>query len=172
MKKFLSNNSAFSLLEVLIALSILAITITAILGTQSGHLRLSQRGEYMSTAVMLAREKLADTELNYRYGNLPNDDVEEIKKIEEQPFGEEYPGFGYELTIKKVEIPIPKGIFGGDDTENGNQQLANSSGYISQILSQAIREVRLKILWESAAGEDQIEIVTHLVDLNANVGIQ
>ena len=161
--------SGFSLLEVLMAIAILAVSFTVLLGTQSNHILLSERAEFMSTAVMLAREKMTDTELEYRYDGLPRNDLEEIKPISDQPFGEEFPEFGYELTIRSVTIPIPTPP---SDDQTDTSLIANSSAMISRFLSQAMREVRLVVFWESAVGRDQIEVVTHLVDLNTNVGLQ
>src|SRR5580765_3043420 len=95
----------FSLLEVLIALSIMVIAFTTLIGTQRGHVQLSTRGKMMTTAVMLARQKLTDAELQIRTNGLPLNDMDERKKIAEHPFGDDFPEFGYEYTVKKVQIP-------------------------------------------------------------------
>ena len=161
------SEGAFTLLEVLVALAIMVVSFTTLLGTQNGHMLLSERGERMSTAVMLARQKLADVELAYRTSGLPSSDLDETHASSEKPFGEDYADFGYTLSVHRVLIPIPAKLF---EAQPNGQALAQSSGMISNFLSQAIREVRLKITWESSAGPDQMEIVTHLVDLNATIG--
>lgn len=162
-------SSGFTLLEVLISLAILVISFTVLLGTQSNYILLSERAKYMSTAVMLAREKLTDTEIYYRYNGLPRNDFEEKKPANKNPFGEDFPDYGYELSIRSITIPIPSVP---TEDEEAQAMITNSAAMISRFLSQAMREIRVVVFWESAVGRDQIEVVTHLVDLNTNVGIQ
>lgn len=182
-KIFRRAASGFSLIEVMIALAIMVVAFTVLLGTQNGHLMLSERGEYISRGVVLARTKMSDLEVQYRGGSLPLNDLDENKKPSDKPFGDEYPEYGYHLTIKKVRIPLPASLFQAANSQNTNtggptavnnnaSSLAGSASAIGEFLSQAVREVRLSVYWESPAGQDQIEIVTHFVDLNASFGVQ
>jgi len=54
------RTNGFTLLEVMIAISILAIALTVLLGNQGQSLRLAEESRFAFTASLLMREKLAE----------------------------------------------------------------------------------------------------------------
>jgi len=56
-------NSGFTLLEVLVALTVLAVALVGLLGLHNRNLILTSRAERLSTATLLAREMLTRTQL-------------------------------------------------------------------------------------------------------------
>jgi general secretion pathway protein I len=82
-----ARTAGFTLLEVMVALAILAIGLSAILGSQQQSVFTAQAADFMFTAATLADEKMAEIE---RAGN--------------EPFGgtgafEEHPGYTWELIV-------------------------------------------------------------------------
>jgi len=59
----MDNERGFTLMEVLIALSILALALPILLGLRNFDLDLHARAKELTTATILAQEKLAETEL-------------------------------------------------------------------------------------------------------------
>src|SRR5262249_40420277 len=53
----------FTLLEVLVALAVLAVALVSLLGLQNRNLLLTMQAERLSTATLLAREMLTRTQL-------------------------------------------------------------------------------------------------------------
>lgn len=85
--------SGFTLLEVMIALAILAVAVTALFGSQSGSLSLMIEGKFNTTAALLAQDKLAQ----YRAG------VEQVMDGEGD-YGGSYSGFSWKTQVQDAEI--------------------------------------------------------------------
>ena len=57
------NSQGFTLLEVLVALAVLAVALVSLLGLQNRNLLLSMQAERLSTGTLLVREMLTRTQL-------------------------------------------------------------------------------------------------------------
>lgn len=88
-----NSSRGFTLLEVMVALAILAIAITALFGSQSRSLSLAIEGKFNGSASLLAQEKLAE----YASG------IEEL--VDGQgDFGEGFSGFTWKTEVRDAEI--------------------------------------------------------------------
>jgi general secretion pathway protein I len=93
-KRIFQERRAFTLLEVMIALAILSLVAVAFLRTQAGNLHLLDESNQISTATLLAREKMAELETI----GFP-----EPGKIAGSG-GETFPQFRWEQIISPTEI--------------------------------------------------------------------
>ena len=62
-KSKVQSPSGFTLLEVLVALAVLAVALVSLLGLQNRNLLLTMQAERLSTATLLVREMLTRTQL-------------------------------------------------------------------------------------------------------------
>ena len=85
---YLYNSSAFTLLEVMIAIAILAITLATLYGSQARSLSYATEARFNFVAPELATAKLAELQSGVR--NLINDSGD---------FGEDFPGYTWSLEI-------------------------------------------------------------------------
>jgi len=83
----------FTLLEVMIAVAIIAIAFMAVLGSQSQGLSLSGESRFNRTAALLAQGKMAEIEAVKDRGDLNSDSGD---------FGEEFPGYTWQLSVNEV----------------------------------------------------------------------
>lgn len=95
----------FTLLEVLVAIAILAISLTTIYGSQARSLALASEAQFRITASFLAGMKLA--ELESGTAGLVNDDGE---------FGDDYPGYSWKTTVENAVLQDIK-EFSGIETD-------------------------------------------------------
>jgi len=83
------RNSGFTLLEVMIALAIIAMVLVTVLASQSQSLSLAGEAKFNTTAALLAQSKLAEIEAE-NPENLASDSGD---------FGENFPGYHWDLTV-------------------------------------------------------------------------
>ncbi len=125
------NQSGATLLEVMVALAILATAYVALMETQSGSIRLSTYGKQISIASFLAQSKLEEIEEKLLREGFPNMDEEEEDDFEELG----YPGFKWRLVIRKVELPLGEAfehmltsMFSDDESKDSDAPRKNPGG--------------------------------------------
>jgi len=160
-------SSGFSLLEVMIAVAILAVSLMAIFNLQSTSLMGSARSQKISIATQLAREKMAriliDLDAGMVKGEFP-DAKEDSGTFEEEKF----PDYSWKLSVKKVEIPAPSASAGSSAQEGSSDIMGKVFEMVSKQLSESSREVKLTIGWteeESDEEETGIVLTTHIVKM-------
>lgn len=87
----------FTLLEVLIALAIMAGVILTVISSFNYHLSVVSRDREETIAVLLARTKLDDPAFN-------------AKQAGKGTFAPDWPGIAWETVIKPAEIPGTAGL--------------------------------------------------------------
>ena len=93
MLRFPGNAGAFTLLEVMIAISILAITLVTLFGSQSRSLSYATEAQFNIVAPMLASLKLAEVERGMVA--MEND---------EGDFGADFPGYSWKMTVRVASL--------------------------------------------------------------------
>jgi len=96
---FVDNCSAFTLLEVMVAVSIIAIALVALFGSQSRSLSHAAETQFNIIAPMLAEEKLAELESS---SSAPNND--------EGGFGDDFPGYRFKVETENASFDSPEDL--------------------------------------------------------------
>lgn len=128
------NEQGFSLLEVLLAVAILAIALPVLLGLRNFDLELQSRSMELTTATLLAQEKLLETELS---GSFP---------IGESTGDFQPPAPGVQSSI----------------TETNRAAGYRWKRSIMPTPLELIREVRIQISWPRGAQDDTLEVSTYV----------
>jgi general secretion pathway protein I len=134
----MGNERGFTLLEVLIALGILAIALPILLGLRNFDLDLHARAKEITTATILAQEKLTESEL----GPL-------------LPFGE----IGGEF------LPTP---LGSQPTAAITNRPSNYrwKRIVSPTPLPIVREVKVQVIWPRGATDEMVEVSTYVFAAN------
>ena len=90
----------FTLLEVMVAIGIIAIALTAVLGSQSQGVSLASEAKFTTTGAFLARGKMAEIEVEDPH-DLTSDSGD---------FGENFPGYRWVLSVNDVTFDEPEGV--------------------------------------------------------------
>ncbi len=86
------KSSGFTLLEVMIAVAIIAIALVAALGSQSQSVSLASEAKFATTVAFLAQGKMAELEVQ---------DTEGLNS-DSGDFGEDYPGYRWESEVSDI----------------------------------------------------------------------
>ncbi|MBK8479979.1 MAG: prepilin-type N-terminal cleavage/methylation domain-containing protein [Proteobacteria bacterium] len=173
-----AESSGFTLVEVMVALAILALALTVVAEAQQAGMRRTLRAQFVTTATMLAREKMIDVEERlYEKG------FSQFEEEQEGDFeGEGLERFRYRVTIDKVELPSGldaqalAGALGGREgsegsaggaggaTAIGGQLLGGQLELFRTVLEQSIRRVSLQVLWREGRSEQQVQVDAYFTD--------
>lgn len=154
----IQSQKGFSLIEILIAVGILASAVVVIVGGVTKALSIQVSDEERLQAVTLANNKMVelthqiDTDL--QMGKFPDD--EEKNDV----FAEPFQSYEWRYTIKKVEIPLAS-------SSGENAMIQGTMKNIVTELSKAVREIKLTVSWNSKSDDLKKEVVltTHVVNL-------
>ena len=88
------NISGFTLLEVMLAMAILAIALVAVFQSQSQSISMANKSRFATTASLLAQSKMAEIEAM---------DLEDISS-DSGDFGEDFPDYSWRVDVTETEI--------------------------------------------------------------------
>jgi len=95
-----TSGKGFTLLEVMIAMAILAIALVAVFQSQSQSISMAGNARFLTTASLLAQSKMAEMEAI---------DMRNIKS-EAGDFGRDFPDYGWRMIVKGTDIDTVKKI--------------------------------------------------------------
>lgn len=94
------GNNGFTFIEVMVALVIIAIALTSVLGMQSQSVSLAGEARFYTTASLLAQGKMAEIEVK---------DLETFSS-DSGDFGEELPGYTWRVEVRDVYFDHPENV--------------------------------------------------------------
>lgn len=113
----LQKNAGFTLLEVMIAMAILAIALVAVFQMQSQSISMASESRFMTTASFLAQIKMADIEAGASLAN----------SSQKGDFAPEYPEYAWATQVTDTQIAklkrIEVNVFNKVLTRGGAYQL-------------------------------------------------
>lgn len=93
---FAIGHRGFTLLEVMIALAVLAIALTAVFQNQSQSISMESQTHFLTTASLLAQAKMAEIETV---------DLDAISS-QQGDYGEDFPDYEWRISIEDTEIEL------------------------------------------------------------------
>lgn len=137
----MDNERGFTLLEVLIALGILALALPILLGLRNWDLDLHARANELTTATILAQEKLTETEAGALF-----------------PLGETGGEF--------LSTPL-----GSQATAEQTNRPSNYrwKKIVSATPLPIVREVKIQVLWPRGTTEEVLEVSTYVFATGSTV---
>jgi len=169
------GNGGFTLLEVMAAVAILALTLVVLLNIITGNVRATSHSHMITTATLLARGKMVSMEDTIIEKGFQDLDEKEDGTFEEDGF----PAFSWEALIEKIELPSDVGAkvqqSAGEATQKKDpmQALTGMVGglmgaFLEPIrvgLEESVRRVTLRVFWnEHGRPEQSVDVVTYVTD--------
>lgn len=121
------NSDGFSLLEVLIAVTLFAFFVTAYLTSQGYNVDDSKLSEEQLTLQQLAEQKINELIINPPKFNNVTQNFKETKTFEEKEFS----GYEYTIELKKLTIPDFAQLFSQKDAASSEGQGAYEGNYFN-----------------------------------------
>jgi general secretion pathway protein I len=175
------RESGFSLLEVMVAIAIMAISLTVIVRITSMNVRAAAHSRMITAATLLARSKLAAVEDDVISLGFTDSDQEDAGD-----FGDEgFPKYRWESLIERVELPTDLATQAQQAASDKTQEaqtgpstnpLAAMSGMMGGLMStliepvriglqESVRRVTVRVKWQELGRDEQtFEVVTYMTD--------
>ncbi|MBI2606258.1 MAG: prepilin-type N-terminal cleavage/methylation domain-containing protein [Deltaproteobacteria bacterium] len=157
-------SKGFTLLEVMIAITIMTIAFAAILTSQSGAITLTTKTKELNMSAWLARNIMIDSE--HLFEGKP---FSELPKEESQAFPAPFERYKWTREIREIQLPEFSFSKGEEGVPEAVRILAK---VVTKFLNGAIRELVVTVTWKRGEGEYKVQLSTYLVDLNAAFDFQ
>ena len=170
-----SGAAGFTLLEVMAAVAILALTLVVLLSIITNNARATAHARMMTTATFLARGKIVSLE-----DHLIEKGFQDADELDDGTFQEEgFPDFSWSVAIEKIRLPADvaqkaqQGAGAAATNKDPMQALTGMVGglmgaFIEPVrvgLEESVRRVTLKVFWiERRRPEQSVEVVTFMTD--------
>jgi len=177
------STAGYTLLEVLIAMSILAVSLAILIGSQANSAMMTERANRMALASMLVRSKMIDIE-----GELKVEGFQETNQDFSGDFGEEgFEEMEWEALVEVLEIPteaapafgaqINSQLFGDGESQGALSGSDAVSQWLPMIMAEIptfindmcerARRITLTITWPEGDGEMSLTVEQYVVDLTS-----
>lgn len=166
-------NRGFTLLEVMIALALLAVSFTILLLVQTRSTDLALQARNLSIATELARLQLVECKQEAQKIIASASDWKKEGDFSEQG----YENFKWECHAPKFNMKTPSQSQleesvkkrSPDDKKAGMQNSASTMSPILSLVSEslggAVRELAVIVRWKEGDVDEEMRVVTHIVDL-------
>jgi general secretion pathway protein I len=178
----------FTLLEVMVALAILASTLVVLLQIVTNNVRATNHAKQTTVATLLARGKMIDIEDGIFENGFSLDTETASGTFRDQG----YPDFRWESTIERIELPSDLKQLAQDkstETSQSKDPMQALTGMMGGLmgsfmepirlgLEESVRRVTVKIIWNELGRRNlTVDVVSYLTDpakldaaLNTNLG--
>ena len=172
------TTSGFTLLEIMIAVAILAATTVVLLRIVTNNIRATNHAKLTTAATFLARTKISDVEDDVLYNGFTTE-----TETDKGTFKDEGPGyerFRWESMIERIELPTDMTTKAQDTATKSSQEAKSPmelmSGFLGGMMSafiepiriglqESVRKVTVRVFWDEHGRPDQtIEVVEYLTD--------
>jgi prepilin-type N-terminal cleavage/methylation domain-containing protein len=170
-----AGSGGFTLLEVMAAVAILALTLVVLLNIITNNMRATAHAQMVTTATFLARGKMVSMEDVIIEVGFQDLDEEDEGTFEEEGF----PAFNWASSVEKIQLPteamtkVQKESGQASTSADPMKALTGMVGgmmgsFIEPVrvgLEESVRRVTLRVFWnERGRPEQSVEVVTYMTD--------
>jgi general secretion pathway protein I len=171
------GQGGFSLLEVMVALAVLAISLVLLSEITTSNVRATHHAKMTSVATFLARTKMADIENDVLYQGFVDSDQTDAGDFA----AEARPEFRWTTFIEKIQLPADMAQKAQDanqdkmEAQSGNPLTAMAGfmgGFMTTLIEpirvgieESVRRVTVRVAWDEPGRKEQsFEVVTFMTD--------
>jgi len=160
----------FTLLEVMVAVAIMALAMGVITEIESHAIEKTNDAKAYIVATLLLRGKILDVQQK-----LAEEGFGDFSKVLEGDCSEEgFPDFRWAARVRKLEVPIPTDV-GGDSANRPTEgsggmsltTLAPMLQNVGSVLENSVRELEVRVLWMDGKYQRHVALVTHVISREA-----
>jgi type II secretion system protein I len=168
--------AGFTLLEVLIAVAILAVSLSSLMGSQMNSMAATRYARDITAAALLAEHQIVELEFFHRQEGWVSSDVDYEGDFNEQG----YPDMQWTCTVHFIELPEYNQLIeakegadeaageDGDNVMDAGDQAFGALGMVWPIVKAAIessiRKVDCTVFWKNGTIDEEFTVQTFWTD--------
>ncbi len=160
----MKKDSGFTLLEVLIALIIIAGGIMVLANSWSGNFMRIRKGNVQNNVATLLERKMVELEVEYKDKALT-----EIPESESGDFGSDFPQYTWKMESRELELPDMT-AFLISQKDGADETLIAMMKQTTEFINKSVKEVKVTVLVKSKARELKFAASQYFVDYNGDFG--
>lgn len=172
------NDRGFTLLEVMAAVAILALTLVVLLSVITNNMRATAHARMLTTATFLARGKIVSLE-----DGLIEKGFQDLDEADEGTFADDgFRDFSWTTAIEKIQLPTDmaqtaqKAAGDKSQTQQGKDPMQALTGMVGGLmgmfiepvrigLQESVRRITVRVFWnERKRPEQSIDVITYVTD--------
>lgn len=170
------SDSGFTLLEIMVAVAILASTLVVLLSMVTNNVRSTNHAKMTTGATLLARTKMV--EIEDQILDLGFTDNDESTAGTFRDLG--YPQFRFETLIERIQLPSDLASKAKDQATTDKQDAKDPMSMLTGLmggmmasfidpvrlgLQESVRKITVRVLWDEHGRRDQsFEVIQYLTD--------
>lgn len=160
------TNAGFTLIEVLIAVVIMAGGIIVMANAWSGNFLRVRNSRINNTAASLLERKMTEIEILYK-----DKSIDEIKEEDAGDFGSMFPGYSWEMASKDFEMPdISSALVSRDG--GADEMLLTIVKTTTEFIKKSVKEVSVTVSFKPKKGNEiHHTVTTYFVDYTKDMDI-
>ncbi len=156
----LNKHRGFSLLEALVAMTILSGALILLSNAWGGAFRSIRKGKQQHEVALLLERKLTELDLEFR-----GKPLSEIPEEREEEFGKEFPDAKWKMKSKQFEFPDISALL--KSGEQGADEMSTMVfKQLGEIISKSVKEVKVTVMVKDGKKMKEFSAVTYFVDYN------
>jgi general secretion pathway protein I len=164
-EKRISSRSGFTLIEALIAITILSGAMLLLSQTWGGAFRSIKKAKQQYEVALLLERKIAELELEF--GNKP---LTEIPEEREEDFGKEYPEAKWKMKSKEFEFPDISPLLKSDDGKSDEMTMMIFKK-LADNFKKTVKEVKVTVMVKEGKKTKEFSAVTYFVDYDQTLSL-
>ncbi len=168
----MKNSRGFTLIEVMIAVVIMAGSLIVIGSSWSGNFMRIEKARVNANMAALLERKMTELDLEYR-----GKPIGDIKEEDAGGFGEGYDQYRWEMRSKEFEMPDVSGMMSGQNQDSGNssnnEMMTLIVKTVTDYVKTAVKEVTVTVYYKKNPKLKEISqaIATYFVDYTKPLSI-
>jgi len=162
----IANRRGFTLIEVLIAVVIMAGGIIVMANAWSGNFLRVRNSRINNTAASLLERKMTEIEILYK-----DKPIEEIKEDDAGDFGSMFPGYSWQMSSKDFEMPdISSALVSRDG--GADEMLLTIVKTTTEFIKKSVKEVSVTVSFKPKKGNEiHHTVTTYFVDYTKDLNV-
>jgi general secretion pathway protein I len=168
--------SGFTLLEIMVAIAILALTVVVLISIVTNNVRSTNHSKMTTAATFLARNRMVELEDEILDNGFTDNDESAAGTFRDSGF----PQFRWESVIERIDLPSDLSTKtrdqASDQTMDAKDPMSLMTGFMGGMMSsfidpirlgleESVRKVTVRVIWDEHGRPNQtFEVVQYLTD--------